>query len=209
MRSLGAGARSVNAMGVGCANSEESKFEALYNEEEHFLANQGGGYRSNYPSGVLVVQDELWEVLRKKEIDEQNGPVGAPEKRSATPTQTAIGLKKTLRERKTQVGDEREQLALRRTIPRSSTISPNDSKRKDVEGKSRTAMNQTKGQITELKCGVGLKRVDWRAKCPVGDSPKRSASPTQTAVGLKTFLKLESVKLNDPKSKLINRRPGR
>uniref|UniRef100_M1DMR5 Putative plant transposon protein domain-containing protein n=1 Tax=Solanum tuberosum TaxID=4113 RepID=M1DMR5_SOLTU len=45
---MGAGARSVNAVGVGCANSDESKFEALYNKEVNFLANQGGGYRSNY-----------------------------------------------------------------------------------------------------------------------------------------------------------------
>uniref|UniRef100_M1DYP1 Integrase core domain containing protein n=1 Tax=Solanum tuberosum TaxID=4113 RepID=M1DYP1_SOLTU len=46
---MGAGARSVNAVGVGCANPDESKFEALYNEEVNFLTNQGGGYRSNYP----------------------------------------------------------------------------------------------------------------------------------------------------------------
>uniref|UniRef100_M1DYA7 Uncharacterized protein n=1 Tax=Solanum tuberosum TaxID=4113 RepID=M1DYA7_SOLTU len=45
----GAGARGVNVEGVGCANPVEAKFEALYNEEVNFLANQGGGYRSNYP----------------------------------------------------------------------------------------------------------------------------------------------------------------
>uniref|UniRef100_M1DVU7 Integrase core domain containing protein n=1 Tax=Solanum tuberosum TaxID=4113 RepID=M1DVU7_SOLTU len=45
---MGAGARSVNVVGVGCVNPEESKFEALYNEEMNFLANQGGGYRANY-----------------------------------------------------------------------------------------------------------------------------------------------------------------
>uniref|UniRef100_M1DPA2 Athila retroelement ORF1 protein n=1 Tax=Solanum tuberosum TaxID=4113 RepID=M1DPA2_SOLTU len=45
---MGAGTRSVNVVGVGCANPEESKFEALYNKEVNFLANQGGGYRSNY-----------------------------------------------------------------------------------------------------------------------------------------------------------------
>uniref|UniRef100_M1DHA2 Uncharacterized protein n=1 Tax=Solanum tuberosum TaxID=4113 RepID=M1DHA2_SOLTU len=46
---MGAGAPSVNIVGVGCVNPEEMKFEALYNEEVNFLANQGGGYRSNYP----------------------------------------------------------------------------------------------------------------------------------------------------------------
>ncbi|KAG5599673.1 hypothetical protein H5410_031043 [Solanum commersonii] len=37
---------------------------------------------------------------------------------------------------KDQVGDEREQSARRRTFPRSNTISPNDSKCEDAEGKS-------------------------------------------------------------------------
>ncbi|KAK4716059.1 hypothetical protein R3W88_014397 [Solanum pinnatisectum] len=46
---MGAGARSVDAMGIGYANLDDEKFEALYNEELNFLANQGGGYRSNYP----------------------------------------------------------------------------------------------------------------------------------------------------------------
>ena len=45
---MGAGARSANAIGVGCVNPEETKFEALFNEEVNFLANQGDGYRSNY-----------------------------------------------------------------------------------------------------------------------------------------------------------------
>uniref|UniRef100_M1DUF9 Uncharacterized protein n=1 Tax=Solanum tuberosum TaxID=4113 RepID=M1DUF9_SOLTU len=57
---MGAGARSVNAVGVGCANPEEIKFEALYNEEVNFLANQGGAYRSNYPrQGDGSVESEL------------------------------------------------------------------------------------------------------------------------------------------------------
>uniref|UniRef100_M1DL69 Putative plant transposon protein domain-containing protein n=1 Tax=Solanum tuberosum TaxID=4113 RepID=M1DL69_SOLTU len=46
---VGAGTRGVNVVGVGCPNPDESKFEALYNEKVNFLANQGGGYRSNYP----------------------------------------------------------------------------------------------------------------------------------------------------------------
>uniref|UniRef100_M1DSN4 Isopentenyltransferase n=1 Tax=Solanum tuberosum TaxID=4113 RepID=M1DSN4_SOLTU len=50
---------------------------------------------------------------------------------------------------KDQVNDERESSARRRTVPRSSTISPNNSKCEDAEGKSRKAMNQTKGRIAE------------------------------------------------------------
>uniref|UniRef100_M1DU00 Uncharacterized protein n=1 Tax=Solanum tuberosum TaxID=4113 RepID=M1DU00_SOLTU len=50
---------------------------------------------------------------------------------------------------KDQVGDEKEQSAHRRTVPRSSTIFPNDSKCEYVEGKSRKAMNQTKGRIAK------------------------------------------------------------
>uniref|UniRef100_M1DLP5 Uncharacterized protein n=1 Tax=Solanum tuberosum TaxID=4113 RepID=M1DLP5_SOLTU len=39
----------------------------------------------------------------------------------------------------------------------------------------------------ELKFRMCLKSGDWRAESPVGDSPKRSASLTWTAVGLKKF----------------------
>ncbi|WMV18448.1 hypothetical protein MTR67_011833 [Solanum verrucosum] len=39
-------------------------------------------------------------------------------------------------EGKDQVGDEREQSAHRRIVSRSSTISSNDSKREEAEGKS-------------------------------------------------------------------------
>lgn len=44
---MGASARGVNVVGVGCADSNESKCHALYDKEVNFLANQGGGYRSN------------------------------------------------------------------------------------------------------------------------------------------------------------------
>uniref|UniRef100_M1DHY4 Putative plant transposon protein domain-containing protein n=1 Tax=Solanum tuberosum TaxID=4113 RepID=M1DHY4_SOLTU len=51
---MGAGARSVNAVGVESVILDEAKFEALYNEEVNFLANQGGGYRSNYPRQAMA-----------------------------------------------------------------------------------------------------------------------------------------------------------
>lgn len=41
-------------MGVGCANPEESKFEALNNEKLKFLANQSSEYCSNYPYEVVT-----------------------------------------------------------------------------------------------------------------------------------------------------------
>ena len=43
-------------------------------------------------------------------------------------------------EGKDQVGDEKEHSACRWTVPRGSTISPNDSEREDDEGKSWKAM---------------------------------------------------------------------
>ncbi|WMV08197.1 hypothetical protein MTR67_001582 [Solanum verrucosum] len=48
-------------------------------------------------------------------------------------------------EGKNQVGDEKEQSACCRTVPRSSTISLNDSERENAEGKSRKAMTRSKG----------------------------------------------------------------
>uniref|UniRef100_M1DTP2 Integrase core domain containing protein n=1 Tax=Solanum tuberosum TaxID=4113 RepID=M1DTP2_SOLTU len=46
---MGDGTRSVNVVGVCGVNPEEAKFKILYNEKVNFLANQGGGYCSNYP----------------------------------------------------------------------------------------------------------------------------------------------------------------
>ncbi|KAK4708698.1 hypothetical protein R3W88_029623 [Solanum pinnatisectum] len=61
---MGVGARSVNDVGVECANPDESKFEALYNEEVNFLTNQGCGYRLNYPrqgGNQCWNRDEGWK----------------------------------------------------------------------------------------------------------------------------------------------------
>ena len=46
---MGVGIHNINVVGVGSKNPDDMKFEALYSEEVNFLANQGGGYRSNYP----------------------------------------------------------------------------------------------------------------------------------------------------------------
>uniref|UniRef100_M1E136 Integrase core domain containing protein n=1 Tax=Solanum tuberosum TaxID=4113 RepID=M1E136_SOLTU len=51
---------------------------------------------------------------------------------------------------KDQVGGKRKQSAHRREVPRRSTMSPINSEHDDVEGWYKTAMNYTKGRITEM-----------------------------------------------------------
>uniref|UniRef100_M1DQ42 Integrase core domain containing protein n=1 Tax=Solanum tuberosum TaxID=4113 RepID=M1DQ42_SOLTU len=55
---MGAGSKSVNAVGVRGVNPEYARFEALYNEKVNFLANQRGGYQANYLRRARVPRDE-------------------------------------------------------------------------------------------------------------------------------------------------------
>ncbi|WMV33221.1 hypothetical protein MTR67_026606, partial [Solanum verrucosum] len=65
-------------------------------------------------------------------------------------------------EENAEVGRKREQLAHRREVPRSSTMSPNDTAHDDAEGWCRTTMNYNKGRVlkTESSKGFHLQDLD-------------------------------------------------
>uniref|UniRef100_M1D9D7 Integrase core domain containing protein n=1 Tax=Solanum tuberosum TaxID=4113 RepID=M1D9D7_SOLTU len=69
-------------------------------------------------------------------------------------------------------GDEKEQSVNRRAVPRSKDRSTKVTNFKDANAKAK----RIEGFETQIL------QVVWRAKSPVGDSPKRSASPTRTDV---------------------------
>ncbi|WMV09065.1 hypothetical protein MTR67_002450 [Solanum verrucosum] len=71
---MGAGAMSVTVVSVECVNTEEAKFEEMYNKEVKFLAKQGGVYHTNYPRkgrNQNWNRDEGWRD-RDRELRDRN-----------------------------------------------------------------------------------------------------------------------------------------
>ncbi|WMV18544.1 hypothetical protein MTR67_011929 [Solanum verrucosum] len=71
---MGSGSKAANVIRVNKGNPYEVQFKALYNEEVHFLANQGGGLRPNYQSlgrnqGWNRDRDDGWRDRDKEWCD--------------------------------------------------------------------------------------------------------------------------------------------
>ena len=72
---IGAGSRSVNDVGVACANFYEAMFKLWYNEEVDFFTNKRGGYRANYRGRVVT---KVGIGMSAGEIMIESGGIVAP-----------------------------------------------------------------------------------------------------------------------------------
>ncbi|WMV45848.1 hypothetical protein MTR67_039233 [Solanum verrucosum] len=68
---MGSGSKAVNMVEVRGVNLDEAHFEAMYNEELHFLENHKGGFRLSYPrpdgnQSWKNNRDEGWRDLHRE-----------------------------------------------------------------------------------------------------------------------------------------------
>uniref|UniRef100_M1DZH2 Uncharacterized protein n=1 Tax=Solanum tuberosum TaxID=4113 RepID=M1DZH2_SOLTU len=182
---MGGDARGVNAVGVGCANPEETRFEALYNEEVEvwkvFKKVQGGGKQvqsASRRSGRQTRPRRLTQDIFKLE----SVKLGEPRKIiSESPTISAISTKTvvwtpTATRGPIKFGKAIENPACRRVARRALLMSQNITKSKAVE---RIMPAQEKSK------GIAIKEdaVTWKGKAsklPTATGKGKGKRPTST-----------------------------
>uniref|UniRef100_M1DVK9 Uncharacterized protein n=1 Tax=Solanum tuberosum TaxID=4113 RepID=M1DVK9_SOLTU len=86
---MGVGSRGVNAIGFGCANPEETKFKALYNEECRVARN-----KSSRRVADVVGEPDLIRRLTQDIFKLESVNLGEPREiigeSSAIPTKTVV-----------------------------------------------------------------------------------------------------------------------